>query len=654
MPWWISRVEHVRDASSHALRINSIELLGGNRTVDLKPGLNLIRGDITTGKTTLVRLLRGFLGNIPKHMPPEMEQVRALTGEVLLGDRLWKLYRPMVTTKDAPVEVAEADSSEEVEGIALRLPAAGSAGYGEFVLQQLGLPVVSVPRARKEPTLDQTPVTINDWLHYCIVTGDELDVQVFGHRETFRDHKRRWVFEIAYGLYDEELARLSAQIRQVDLSIRAAEAEHEVVAAFLAEAEFGSKEELEGTLEAEQETLSALQQSQHDTRSAFEHEPAEEIAALRAGVLDLRKEIDADKAELRQHEAQLRDLLDLERQLVSLSKRLTRSIVADEWMVDFDFIVCPRCGHDLDRHRVETSICYLCEQPEPDIAPNRETLLREQDRVTFQIAETKQLIEERRYSLERLRNASNEGAERLIKLSVQLDQATEQFVSSHASELKALAAQVATVEANVAWLLRSLKLFAHQSNQQERLDILRDRKAELEADLEAHDVAVSEAEENIAALEARMLDYLQRLNAPTLGDLLTVRINRTSYLPEVSGRTFDELSSQGLKTIVNVAHTLAHHTVAIDRGLALPGFVVLDGVSANSGKDGLDGERVLDMYRLFAEISDSYSDQLQILVVDNELPPEIVADLNDRIVLTLSQNDRLIVGPAELTATTDQ
>src|ERR1700677_3076149 len=133
-----------------------------------------------------------------------------------------------------------------------------------------------------------------------------------------------------------------------------------------------------------------------------------------------------------------------------------------------------------------------------------------------------------------------------------------------------------------------------------------------------------------------MVDYLTRLHVPQLGELLTVKINRDTYLPEVSTRTFDELSSQGLKTLVNVAHALAHHTIAIDRDLCMPGFLVLDGVSANSGKEGFEGDRVVDMYELFDEVAQEYGDQLQLIVVDNDLPAETADKLSASIVLTLS------------------
>jgi hypothetical protein len=148
--------------------------------------------------------------------------------------------------------------------------------------------------------------------------------------------------------------------------------------------------------------------------------------------------------------------------------------------------------------------------------------------------------------------------------------------------------------------------------------------------------------EHIVALEKRMLEYLERLNVPTLGDLDTVKINRKTYLPDVSTRSFDELSSQGLKTLVNVAPALAHHTVAIDRGLFLPGLLVLDGVSANSGKEGLDGERILDMHRLFVEVSTAHEAKLQLVSVDHEVPEEIIRNFGGGVVLTLTQSDRLI------------
>ncbi|TWE13172.1 hypothetical protein [Rudaeicoccus suwonensis] len=632
-------------AQLHDLRLNEIDLVGGARAVTFQPGLNLVRGDITTGKTTLIRLIHALLGSIPNNLPPETTAVRAIRGKVLLGATFWNVYRPMVTTNDTPVEVASIPDVAGAESIAARLPAGGQRGYGDFLLDQLALPIVSVPRARREPTNELSPVTINDWLLYCIVTGDDLDTQVFGHRHPFRDLKRRWVFEIAYGLYDEEMANLAASLRRIDLEIRASESEAEVIRQFLAGTTIGKPDELEAQLSSQEARLAELRSQAANLGAAGNVEPGDEIGRTRTALLDSREGLDKVRAEIRQHQAQLRDLGELKRQLVSLSKRLTRSIVADEWMVDFDFVVCPRCGQDVDQHRTESPICYLCEQPEPTSAPDRDALIREQDRVTSQIAETDQLISERTKTLEELRLSEEDTAGALATLSDRLNHLTSEFVSAQAAALQSVAAETATVEANVEWIKRYLMLVDRQSDQSGYLDGLRERKLELEAQIEAHSTSVAAADDNIEALEKRVVDYLTRLHVPQLGDLLTVKINRTTYLPEVSTRTFDELSSQGLKTLVNVAHALAHHTVAIDRGLNMPGLLILDGVSANSGKEGLEGDRIVDMYKLFDEIANEYGEQLQLIIVDNDLPPKVADELSDSIVLTLSQEARLIGSP---------
>jgi hypothetical protein len=48
------------------------------------------------------------------------------------------------------------------------------------------------------------------------------------------------------------------------------------------------------------------------------------------------------------------------------------------------------------------------------------------------------------------------------------------------------------------------------------------------------------------------------------------------------------------------------------------------------------------MYLLFDEVAATYGDQLQLIVVDNDLPVEASEQLASSIMLTLSQSDRLV------------
>lgn len=624
----------------HGLQLRTLELVGGGRKIPFPHSVNIVRGPITTGKTTFVRLVRALLGSVPDNLPRETGYVKALRGDVELETGRWRIDRPLVTTDTAPVELAKV-TEDTVTFEALRLPAVRSKApegptYTRWLLDQLGLPFVQVPRARTQATSPMVPVTINDWLNYCIIPGDEIDTSVFGHDDFYRDTKRRYVFELIYGLYDPETARLQGELRSVDLRLEALARQAATAVEFLAGTAFADATALTQIIDRARDGIAQL---------------AEHEAALARGVhdelgtADLRNRLQASEkylVELRTEAArtqdQLVDLRDLRTQLTTQSTRLTRAIVAGEWLVDFDFVVCPRCGNKVDESRAgNPDTCYLCLQPVRE-SDARESLLAEQERVAAQVAETDEVVASRELALDELQQAIVRAEAAAHALSAELEERTSSFVNEQTAALSALAAQRARLEGDIQRAEDYLALFHRQANIEAIREELNNRREELLAALDRRALSHANAGENIIALEHRLYEYLQRLNVPVLGNLLSAKIDRRNYLPIVSGRKFDELSSQGLEVLVNVAHSLAHHTVAIDRDLPLPGLLVLDGLSSNVGREGFDAARVDDMYRLIMEVAETYGDRLQIIAVDND-PPHF---LDDRVVLTMAQDDRLI------------
>ncbi|GIJ08466.1 hypothetical protein ACFFMR_26210 [Micromonospora andamanensis] len=624
----------------HRLELVRVDLVGGGREVGFNPGLNLIIGDITTGKTTLVRLIRAMLGTMPNGLPPEVDHLQAIRGHVMLGSRAWQIYRPRTTTGDALVEISEVHPEPNREVVALRLPVARSdRTYSTFLLDQLQIPAVSVPQARTEPTGTLTPVTMTDWLGYCIITGDELDTEVFGHKRQWRDVKRRWVFELAYGYYEQELAQLNAELRRVELQLASLENDAAIRARFLADTPFADTGVLDLQLAARLGELEQIVTHRRNLGAAASEVPG--VQELRQTLLATRTRRAEVTDRLARLEAQITDLNDLRRQLSSQSARLTRAIVADEWLVDFDFVVCPRCGNDIDAARTDPHLCYLClQQPRP--APSQSQLLTEQDRIASQISETDEVIKSRHRAQESLHREALHLDQLITELTANLDQQTQAFVSDRATRIEHYAARQAQLESEIQRLREYAALFRRHEEQLVGRETLEAEQERLRARINSQELSQIDAEDNVLALERRILEYLQELHIPDLGQELSVKINRKTYLPEVAGRTFEELSSQGLKTLVNIAHALAHHTVAIDRDLPLPGLLILDGLSANSGHEGFDLDRVRDVYRLLRQVAEQYRGALQVIAIDNELARNILLEFVDHVVLTLTQEDRLI------------
>ncbi len=630
------------------IRLHSLDLVGGARTIPFTEGFSIVRGSITTGKTTLVRLIRALLGRVPSHLPPETGQIRSVRGRVSFGSELWEIDRPLVTTKSALVTLSRREQSgiesgngtEEIVD-AIRLPAeqpskTEQVPYLRWLLNQLGIPAVSVPRARTDITSDASPVTINDWLLYCIVRDDEIDTSVFGHRDTFTDRKRRAVFELNYEIYDAQIAELQALLRSVELRLEDLDRSNHAVRAFLKETPFESLEEIDQQVGAIALSISAL-----DERSIAVADEAlvqTRSQGLRSELDELDQRLQSTRRADQAARRSIAELEDLSQTLRTQSDRLTRAIVADEWLVDFDFVVCPRCGTDVEAARAaDDDHCYLCLQ-EPQHVAHHDELVVEQERIASQIVETQTLIELRGDELEALSGEHEEAQERVAAANSELNRRTAEFISQRTESLVEAARERASLETQLQRLSEYRNLLTRYTDLQSQRVALEDERVDLIDALAQHEHLGARSEQLIDALEKRFLDYLQRLHV-SLSELpLTATINRKTYLPEVSGRPFNELSSQGLTVLVNVAHALAHHTVSLDYELPLPSLLVLDGLSNNVGNEGFDLERRDDTYRLLMEEVVKYGGRLQVIALDNDVPTFAA----DSVVAILTPEDRLV------------
>jgi hypothetical protein len=617
------------------LEVDSLELIGGDREIAFQAGLNVVLGPIATGKSTIVKLLRALFTSIPDDLAPEVqERVTSLRSTCRIGEAQWHILRRLVATDTAIVEIV---GDEETALVTARRPTpAHPETLSDWLLQQLEMPRISVPAAPTRPESDPTPVTFSDYFNLCVLRGDEIDNCVFGHTHPYRDIKRKYVFEIVHGLYDSSLAELQSELRTTETELSYLRGEASAATRIFAGTELESIEAVRvarGARLRRQEEL--LREEAQLAAAAAAAQPASTV--LRLQVEEVSNRLADATSKARTAEAQVADLESLVQQLRSQEGRLTRAAVAGEALVDFEFILCPRCGHQLAHGRGDDDTCVLClQQPLAGVLPD--ALRSERARIEDQVVDTLDLIANRRNELESLLQDVITLRAQRTELGRRLDDLTAGFVSDHQQQLTALAAERARVRSEIDKYTQFLVILERAENAAIRINQLSDRRTTLRQSLENASAQLRVGQSNISALEARLLMYLGRLEVPTFGGTLTAAIDRNTYLPIVSGRTFDSLSSQGLQVLVNVAYALALHTVAVDRNLPLPGLLVIDGPSSNVGTEGYDAARLADVYNLLSDVSRDYGDQLQILVVDNRVPP----DTDEWIRIRLGEDDRLV------------
>lgn len=284
-------------------------MIGVERSVTFRPGLNIISGPIGSGKTSFVRLCRSLLGHDFGTLPPEIKRnVTAISGDLLLGDEAFSVVRPLTTSDDAMVDIVG-------DGVALRLPASrgrtnSTVTYASWLLDRLNLPRLEVPQAPTNLMSAQTPVTINDYFIYCNLAQDEIDVSVFGHHHHQKNVKRKYVFQIVYGLYSVEMARLHERYREIETQIRSLQAEGGFFERFSKDTPWENRAELEAQLAAEETTLARLESAATDVASEARESP--EVVTLQES---LRRLESAESDLAQRHLAESRAVEQLRRLL---------------------------------------------------------------------------------------------------------------------------------------------------------------------------------------------------------------------------------------------------------------------------------------------------------------------------------------------------
>lgn len=617
-------------------RIDSITLVGGGRRVDFAPGLNIVTGPITTGKTTLLRLCRLLLssgldiGSFPREA---RDHIQSVAGQVTVGDSQYSIMRPFVGTTTAKVDIATIDASWRLP--AVQLDSTASMTYGQWLLRTLGLPELRVPSAPTQPESTPTPVTINDYFLYCILSQEEIDKSVFDHLDTFKNIKRRYVFEIIYGLYSIAMAQLQEDLRVISSELRQLSSLTTSFERFLQGTSFENRAALAAQLEQARVQLAEVEQqtvvNSHVIEISTGGSLREELRLLESAVDEHRQQIARERAAVNQ-------LTRLANQLEAQSASLTRSIVAENYLLDFEFMICPRCATPVDIARGNENSCGLCLQVPRGSRPDRVTLIAEQDRIGIQIQETRELVTIHQEAVAVLERQVAENLRSREAMAQELNFLTQSYVSDQAAFIAALAAERSRLMSEIAKLSEYQLLYLKLDQTLGVVANLEARKQEAEAQLDVQSTRGADAEDRIKRLEKEFERILDIFNAPRFGDIRQARIDRRTFLPVLDGRRFDELSSQGLQVLVNVAHALAHHRTSIALNLGLPQILFIDGPTSNLGHEGEDLKRIHAIYDYLIEISRELGDQLQIIVADNDVPGQAEPFVRVR----LSESLRLI------------
>jgi chromosome segregation ATPase len=204
-------------------------------------------------------------------------------------------------------------------------------------------------------------------------------------------------------------------------------------------------------------------------------------------------------------------------QLQTQSTRLTKSIVAGNYLLDFDFLACPRCGSAIQSSRSEPEICYLClQQTEPQIT--QEDLIKEQDRLERQISETIELVNTHRIAITDIDQSINQLEIQRQTLSSEIDYRTRRYVSEQAEQIAQLEQHRTQLQERKQRLEEYLELYNRQDKAVSDIEKLKSRLRELDIEIDLANSRISEFDTYLAFLDNAYQEILREIKVPSFAD----------------------------------------------------------------------------------------------------------------------------------------
>ncbi len=367
-------------------------------------GLNIIRGENSSGKSTIADFIFFALGGDFKNWTPEAANTDSVFAQVSLNGPVYTFSRDVQLNTRSPLNIFEGTLDEalrERDGW-LRYPysrTSNTESFSQVVFSLLGLP--------EQITDAQQNITLNQILRLMYVD------QITSVEELFRDEQfdnrdiRTAVGELLLGIDDLEMHDIRLRLRNTEREY--AEAVGELRSMFHI---LGQTDHVDISTIDFQEEIRKAQAEQEDLRKTVDElasQRAEEVSAnadqrIRSILDTLRQTKERLAGQHSEEQSITFDLEDSRLFVATLEERLT-SLAASECMVsvlgNIHFKICPACFQITETVKNE-GICHLCKAPITDSDPGAGHL-KMREELSFQLRESTDLIKAREVQLSKIR-----------------------------------------------------------------------------------------------------------------------------------------------------------------------------------------------------------------------------------------------------------
>ena len=608
---------------SPSIIIDSLTIKGVTRdyAIPFREGINIIWGDVDSGKSSILSLIAYALGASNFDSYEEiLEHGREVRLNVRLNEKNYVFQRSLLNTRQH-VLCHHDEISEYVVPKVLGANISDDApdGYVSFyVLDLLGLPRTKVRKSPSKTDSTMDRVGFKDVLKFLYLKQKDVAADtLLNMSDAVRYIKNKQVLRYLFNIYNENVAEIEAELAAHVRDQKEKKSERDAVFSFLKKLEIDFQVDYAAELEEKTELVVEIDQQIESAKQ--EHRRAALIdSEIGKAVQDANERFEEVKKELEKKNFDLTSYIRLKN---TYEKEIQSIVTSLQLKSTFD-----------DMHRAESIKCPLCESL-VDTSTVDSPLVSEQ---SLQLEENSL-----RQRLKGLKGFILQTEEEIGSLEDQrrtivsyLQNAVASYDQKFAREVSASIEVIQHLEKEKSEIYELRKVLERDIRVVRSFDDLNSSIANLEEAIERIKLNLESARDKqidpavvVEALSKIFVSYMSRSGLQNMNDL---RVDpKLDYF--VRNKFFTDLTSGGLRTIASLGIFFSKLVYTIKYPCNLPTFLMLDTPGQNIGRNRDESEHseVADpaiyenVYRRIlgiAELAEHENVRCQIIVVDNDIP----------------------------------
>ncbi|MBL8714272.1 MAG: hypothetical protein JNM12_15380 [Alphaproteobacteria bacterium] len=619
-----------------------------NYTVRFNEGINVIFGDSDTGKSGILELIDYCLGSTRTSWYPQLEATGKFAHlEVTLNGNTYTFKRNLHRHSERIMVYACGIEGINSHKPRLMWPHYGNDSdreyYSDFLMETLGIPLTRVRQAPTKADSKMVRVSFRDLFKFCYLSQDEVgSASLLDQANFVQAVKNREVFKFIFNLLDIEVTELQTQLSEKQIEKSKLEQKLEVIGDFLRDMNIETLEQIESR-RSEFKTLIEDISKEMETINS-------EMSAKTIDVQQLRE----------MHAANENEYSENIKVIYKIEQALERHIrLRNEYQVDIDkantsinlpnnFLVsektdCPLCSSLVAVSKMISSTTVVIPTK---VLKHEISLLKAKkkgiEEVIAETIESKELLEKTQFDCKK----------KLEKLSIEIDRETKTKISPYVNARDLLVSQKAKHAEALEQLKKTEQILKHKDAIAQEISKLQTTIDGLAAKLK---IALAKSPSLVSVLDKLSTELDTYLKNVGIANRINPKVSSKTFLPEIRGQDYSKVSSGGLRTILSIGYLVALQHYATDKNSYLPSVMMIDTVGKYLGitrtlqenekaqtsadedeKEGVnDPVKYKNMYKEFERLCDTFKSKgrkFQVILVDNNLPPDLLKSLDTRII----------------------